>query len=259
MRKDIITALNACKNSIDYISKSINNQQCNYCNLPVCKEINSFHRSLIHLCDLINKSDISETAELRLRANNFTGKQRINPYDFGAIMAIIGILSDRYSLSLETKKVFISHSSKDEAIVKLFVTQIIRLGCGLQPDDIVCTSIESTGIKTGEDIRNYLKEKIRESDYVFFMISENYRESSICLNEMGAAWILDKKVKPFLFPNLDFTSLGWLYEISKGSILDNENALDHLRDELLEEYKLIKKPLTADWTAQKKEFLKTFK
>ena len=72
---------------------------------------------------------------------------------------------------------------------------------------------------------------------------------------MGAAWVLDKKVKPLLFPKMNFTDLGWLYEISKGAILNNESALDDLRDELLAEYHLIKSIKTSDWTVQKKYFL----
>lgn len=259
MRKDIIAALAACKSSIDYVSKSINNQQCNYCNLPVCKVMDVFHNSLIRLCDAIKQINPSEETELRLRANNFIGRQRINPYDFGAIMAIVSILSDSYSLTAGAKKIFISHSSKDKIVIDSFVTHVLRLGCGLQPNDIVCTSLESMGVKTGDDIRNYLKKQIKECDYVFFMISSNYKESGICLNEMGAAWVLNKNVKPFLFPNYDFKDIGWLYEISKGSTLDNENTLDHLRDELLEVYALIEKPQTADWTSNKKEFSKMLK
>lgn len=72
---------------------------------------------------------------------------------------------------------------------------------------------------------------------------------------MGGAWVLDKEVKPFLFPKSDFADMGWLYEISKGAKLNNDEALDELRDELLDKYKLIDHPKTSDWTAQKKSFL----
>lgn len=51
--------------------------------------------------------------------------------------------------------------------------------------------------------------------------------------------------------------MGWLYEISKGAKLDNDEALDELRDELLDKYKLIDRPKTSDWTAQKKSFFKS--
>lgn len=257
MNKNIVAALEICKKSIDYVRKAINEQKCNSCNLPICRERDVFYKSLIQLCDAIKQTNPFEEAELRMRANNFVGKQRINPYDFGAIVAIVGILNNRYSSSNSGKKIFISHSSRDEEIITTFITQILRLGCGLQPDDILCTSLESMGVRTGDDIRTYLKDQLKICDYVFLMISDDYQKSGICLNEMGAAWVLDKKVKPFLFPNLTFADLGWLYEISKGSALGNESALDNLRDELLAEYALIKSPRTADWTVQKREFIAT--
>lgn len=72
---------------------------------------------------------------------------------------------------------------------------------------------------------------------------------------MGGAWVLNKDVKTFLFPKSSFKDMGWLYEISKGAKLDNEEALDELRDELLARYKLINNPKTSDWTAQKKKFI----
>ena len=64
--------------------------------------------------------------------------------------------------------------------------------------------IEETGVGTGEDIRKFIKENISTCDFVFFMISENYKKSEICLNEMGAAWATDRTVIPLVFPNLSF-------------------------------------------------------
>lgn len=255
MKTETIAAIKECDIRIEVIRQAINSQKCISCSLYICKEIELLTNSLIHLCNLIQSIHPYEEVELRSRANNFTGKQRINPYDFGAVIAIIGILKKYYLSSGAAKKIFISHSSKDEKIIISFITHVLRLGCGLQPDDIIYTSLESMGGKTGEDIRNYLKVYLKNCDYVFFMISDNYRKSSICLNEMGAAWVLDKKVKPLLFPKMNFTDLGWLYEISKGAILNNESALDDLRDELLTEYHLIKSIKTSDWTVQKKYFL----
>ena len=60
----------------------------------------------------------------------------INAYAFGDIRTAIKILK-----SLEVskgKKIFISHSSKDKAIVTQFVDHILQLGVGLQAKDICC-------------------------------------------------------------------------------------------------------------------------
>lgn len=167
-------------------------------------------------------------------------------------MATVSLLKSEYSAN-HLKKIFISHSSEDKDVMDKFVEQILRLGCGLDIKDIVCTSIESTGIRTGQDIRDYLQKQIIGADYVFFMVSENYVNSSICLNEMGASWVLNKKVKPFLFPNLDYKKIGWLYEISKAGKINDAATLDSLHDELIEEYGLIRHN-SADWTKQKNNF-----
>ncbi|MGL4993306.1 MAG: toll/interleukin-1 receptor domain-containing protein [Bacteroidales bacterium] len=153
---------------------------------------------------------------------------------------------------------FISHTSKDKKLVDSFVENILRLGCGFSISDIVFTSIESTGIKTGADMRNYLKQTLESCEYVFFMISENYKASGICLNEMGAAWALNKKVKPFLLPSLDYNDLEWLYEISKTSRINDVTALGTLHDEMLEAYGLTIHN-TADWDKQKQKFIDSIK
>ncbi len=92
------------------------------------------------------------------------------------------------------KKIFISHSSKDKQIVDIFVDKLLHLGLQIDPNDVAYTSREETGVGTGEDIRKFIKENISTCDFVFFMISENYKKSEICLNEMGAAWATDRTV-----------------------------------------------------------------
>lgn len=180
---------------------------------------------------------------------------RCPAFRFRFIRSIVETIISMEEPAKGGKKIFISHSSKDKDIVDKFIEQILRLGCGLDIKDIVCTSIESTGIRTGQDIRIYLQEHIKACDFVFFMVSKNYMESSICLNEMGASWVLGKKVKPLLFPNVDYKDMGWLYEISKAGKLEETVTLDSLHDELLDEYALLRHN-SADWTKQKDNFLK---
>lgn len=91
------------------------------------------------------------------------------------------------------------------------------------------------------------------SDYVFLMISKDYIDSKICLNEMGASWALDKKIKPFLFPPLKHDAI-WLSEVLQNSCINDSVALDSLRDELIKEYSL-KTNDTSGWNRQKKHFI----
>lgn len=151
-------------------------------------------------------------------------------------------------------KIFISHSSNDKGIVDLFKDLILNAGLGVLDRDIAYTSAPETVVPTGGNIPQYIKDNIADSDFVFFMISENYRKSEVCLNEMGAAWALDKNVKPLLLHNVSFESVGWLYRVNLCARIDDLERLDELRDEFIEKYGSQTK--TVVWNRKKHEFIK---
>ena len=89
------------------------------------------------------------------------------------------------------------------------------------------------------------------------LVSKNYKESEICLNEMGAVWAIDKRVKAYVFPDLQEESVGWLINNKATEKLNNPTALASLYDELQQFYGL---PLSmAGWTAQAMVFCEKFK
>lgn len=150
-------------------------------------------------------------------------------------------------------KIFISHSSEDKEVVGLFKNIILNVGLGISDNDIAYTSAPETDVPTGGSIPKYIKANIADSDFVFLMISDNYRKSEVCLNEMGTAWALDKNVKPLLLDNVSSKSVGWLYGMNLCAKIDDADRLDELRDEFLEKYS--SRPKTAVWNRQKAEFL----
>lgn len=150
-------------------------------------------------------------------------------------------------------KIFISHSSLDKDIVDLFKNIILNAGLGILDKDIAYTSAPETGVPTGGNIPRYIKENIADSDFVFFMISDNYRKSEICLNEMGTAWALDKNVKPLLLHNVSFKSVGWLYGMNLCAKINDAERLDELRDEFLDKYDFC--PKTVAWNRCRNQFL----
>lgn len=154
-------------------------------------------------------------------------------------------------------KIFISHSSEDKKIVDLFKNIILNAGLGISDNDIAYTSAPETGVPTGGNIPQYIKENIADSDFVFFMISDNYRKSEVCLNEMGAAWALEKNVKPLLLRDVSFESVGWLYGMNLCAKIDDEDRLDELHDEFLDKFDLL--PKTAVWNRHRNEFLSRIK
>lgn len=146
-------------------------------------------------------------------------------------------------------KIFLSHSSVDKPIVDKFVDKILRLSCGFNISDIVYTSMEETGVRLGESIPSFIKDNLQTSDIVFCFISENYKRSEVCLNEMGAAWALNKKIISLLLPGITFNSLGWLTSFEKAICLNDSAGLDCLYNELVDT------PNVMLWNRQKDEFL----
>lgn len=150
--------------------------------------------------------------------------------------------------------IFISHSSKDEYIINQFTEKILSLGCDIKDNQIFCTSIDGLGIKTGEDFRTHIHQNLVNADFSLIMVSENYKQSEVCLNEMGASWVIDNvKVKQLLFPDIGFESLGLLLNVQQASRIDKSADLDELFEEFSKHYQTNKK--IVRWNKHKKDFL----
>ncbi|MBQ0088683.1 MAG: TIR domain-containing protein [Prevotellaceae bacterium] len=153
-----------------------------------------------------------------------------------------------------TPLVFISHSSKDKEIVKLFVDNILKKGLALKDENIIFTSYEATGITPGDNIPNYIKTHIKDANIVLAMISDNYKASEVCMNEVGAAWALDKVPVQVLLPNAKIESLGWLINLDKAARLDDNESLDSLEEVICEQMK-ISIPTAKHWNPCTRDFL----
>lgn len=182
-------------------------------------------------------------------------KDFINAFFFGDIRTTINILSILYPLQEQGGyKIFISHSSDDETIVNAFIKDILIVGCGFRRTEIFCT-LDHTVIRTGDDFRNEIIENMKRCDYILCMISDNYRKSEVCQNELGAAWSMTgKRVLPFKFPNINFKEIGFLNVVKQAADLTDKSKLDELYDELCQFY-----DLPQDWrnfNQQKDDFIK---
>lgn len=127
-----------------------------------------------------------------------------------------------------SKRIFISHASKDKELVNKFVDSIILLGMGLESETIAYTSRDDTGVVPGESIPQFIQNNIACADLVLLMISDNYKNSEVCLNEMGAAWALNKHIIQILLPNTSFDKLGWLESLKKAIKIDCDESIDSL-------------------------------
>lgn len=91
------------------------------------------------------------------------------------------------------------------------------------------------------------------ADFSFLMISKNYKDSEICLNEMGAVWAADNHVRYYLLPDVDFKEIGWLCDTNKADKLGSSVVLDALEEELTSYYGLPHKG--GIWSRQRQNFI----
>lgn len=145
----------------------------------------------------------------------------------------------------KSPKIFISHASLDKG----YVSKLVRLfeNIGLNEQQIFCSSETGYDIPLGEDIYDYLKLQFQNHDlHVIFILSDNYYDSVACMNEMGAAWILQNRYTTILLPGFEFKEIkGAINPRQIGLKLDNEltdvkSKLGQLKDTIIEEFGLIK-------------------
>ena len=90
----------------------------------------------------------------------------------------------------------------------------------------------------------------------FLMISDNYKASEICINEMGAVWAYDANVRLYMLPGATVDKIGWLCDARQAQSLSNPIALDQLYKEMRSHF-----GITTDhfehWSRIREEFVKS--
>lgn len=214
---------------------------CNSCCPGRDALINTINQLIVEIRD--TEPECFQRLMLELQNIKSPYNQCVQPYQFGAINAITNILKNKYIDAKKGKrKIFISHSHSDKTIVDGFVKEILKVGCGFKDSDLFCT-LDTSTIRTGDDFREKIIENMRDCNFIFLFISENYNQSDVCKNEMGAAWALEnKRILPFTLPKITFEQMGFLNVVKQGASITDGNKLDELYQELCEFYEI-----TLDW------------
>ena len=131
------------------------------------------------------------------------------------------------ALKIDEEYIFISHSSEDVELVTSFFENLIRLGLDVPRKNVFYSSHSSTGIPTGEDIPDKLKEAFQKMTMFIQYVTEDYKKSEVCLNEMGAAWLkLEKnRIITLKAPDIKFTQIGFLNIQRIGLSIDKKDDL----------------------------------
>jgi len=123
--------------------------------------------------------------------------------------------------------IFISHASAD-VILADGLFQLLQTGCNVPTGGIYCTSIDGSGIATGEQFVEHIKAGLLGADLVILLVTPMYFDRAFCVAEMGAAWGLGKEVFPLVVAGMP-RDLGANMLGRQTQVLD-ERGLDFLRD-----------------------------
>lgn len=143
-------------------------------------------------------------------------------------------------------KIFISHSSKDVE----YVAKVVNLldGMGLDQTQVFCSSLPGYGIPIDTDIFDYLRDQFLEYNlHMIFIHSDNYYQSPVSLNEMGAAWALKSVATSVLLPGFGFEKMTGVVNNQTiaikldGAELELKDKLNQLYDKIVEEFGVTKK------------------
>lgn len=73
-------------------------------------------------------------------------------------------------MAVQSRAIFISHSSKDEWFVTPFIDKILNLGMSIPRGKIFYTSNEDTGIKSGVDFRKAIQKNYKMHRRLFRLL-----------------------------------------------------------------------------------------
>ena len=127
-------------------------------------------------------------------------------------------------------KVFISHSTKDSAIVEEIIE--ILESIGLNSTQIFCSSFNGYGIEYGENFLDRIKNEIDNNALVLFVLSENFYQSPVCLCEMGATWVKTNTHIPILIPPMDFKDIKGVIPLTQGFVINDSSALTQFKGQV---------------------------
>lgn len=156
----------------------------------------------------------------------------------------------------KNQDIFISHSGKDKQIIDDFIDLILLGALSVPINKIFCSSSDGTKIKSGTDWRDSILNALQNAKINFLFISPNYKESEVCMNEMGAGWVTSAKVIPLIIEPINYKTVGVIQEPIQIEKLLDEKSLDRIKDILQETLEIPNSLIKSDrWTAKKKEFV----
>lgn len=150
-------------------------------------------------------------------------------------------------------KIFISHASKDSAIVEDIIEIFETIG--VESSQIFCTSFEGYGIGLGDNFLDTIKEELSSKTLVIFVLSKNFYDSPVCLCEMGATWVLAKEHIPILIPPLDYKDVQGVIPLTQGLKINEHLKLNLLKEKVEKTFDIQNKISATDWERKRNKIV----
>lgn len=176
--------------------------------------------------DFIRFKNIDNTGNGYTLEHNFDGLYSIYNY----MMSQVHDVGKNQMKIKKSPMVFISHSSKDKAFVEALVELLESIG--FDESNLFCSSVDGYGIRLGEDIFNTLKNLFLEHElYVLFVYSPRYYNSTVSMNEMGAAWVLRANYYSLLTKDMSYNEMSGVVNSNSIAIkVDSDDAKARLTE-----------------------------
>src|SRR5574344_41928 len=166
---------------------------------------------------------------------------------------------------MKSTKVFISHASANAKAAKALVELLEFLHIDSE-EQLFCSSVTGYDVKVGKDIyETILKEYQNHNLFMIYLLSHEYYSKPICLNEMGAGWVLKTDYQTILLPGFTIQDMGnsCIGTNTIAIILDDElenikSRLNQFKDNLIEKMNL-KQPNASRWEQKRDKFIQTIK
>ncbi|WP_300265597.1 hypothetical protein [Microbacterium sp.] len=124
-----------------------------------------------------------------------------------------------------------SHANADRSYVDKFVNSILIRGAELRSADIFYTSAADTGVGSGKNLMETVRNEAGSSQLVIAMVTPVYQTRPVCVAELGAAWARGV-LFPVMAPGMKRSELEGVLPGLLIKAVDDDDVLDEISDRL---------------------------
>lgn len=131
-----------------------------------------------------------------------------------------------------------SHAYLDSRIADRIINKLLIPIFSLDKQrDIFFTSKRKTGIRSSINWKNNIKQNLKDCDVFIALITTNFKQSEMCLGEIGAAWVLNKKIYSLILPPINHQNFSEVISELQADMLMKKEDVDMFIESLATDLK----------------------